>query len=103
MYLLRILEKKKLGSTIPHTRMFECLRSAPLAEIKDNLFKNLYFDEHLQKIGYFTGLDMSKVFYTKQKLRNMSNLTKKRYDALHFLSSCGNVFFCLICSSSRHY
>jgi len=76
LLIIRILEVKKLGRTIPYSQIIEVLRAAQIGAVKDNIFRNYWSSPLLTKIGLLTGLDLSKKFYTKQALRSMHNSTK---------------------------
>lgn len=76
LLIVRILEVKKLGGTIPYSQIIEVLQAAKIGAVKDTIFRNYCSAPLLQKIGLLTGLDLSKKFYTKQELRSMNNSTK---------------------------
>jgi len=76
LLIIRILEVKKLRGTIPYGQIIEALQAAKIGEVKDTIFRNYCSSPVLRKIGFMTGLDLSKKFYTKQELRSMSNSTK---------------------------
>ena len=76
LLIIRILEVKKLGGTIPYCQIIEALQAAKIGEVKDNIFRNYCSSPLLKKIGLLTGVDLSKKFYTKQELRSMNNSTK---------------------------
>lgn len=77
LLLIRILEVKKLGGTIPYCQIIDALQSARIGEVKDHIFRNYCSSPVLKRIGLLTGLDLSKKFYTRQELRSMNNSTKK--------------------------
>ena len=79
LLIVRILEIKKLNSSISCSKIMEALQAATVGEVHGNIYKNYCCSPYLREIGLATGLDLWKVFYTKQELRSLNNKTKDIY------------------------
>ena len=76
LLIIRILELKKMNKKMSHAKIIETLQAAKVGEVQGNIYKNYCSSPYLREIGLATGLDLWKVFYTKQELRSMNNKTK---------------------------
>jgi transposase len=76
LLIIRILELKKMNKKMSHVKIIETLQAAKVGEVQGNIYKNYCSSPYLREIGLATGLDLWKVFYTKQELRSMNNKTK---------------------------
>jgi hypothetical protein len=76
LLIIRILELKKMNKQMSHAKIIETLQAAKVGEVQGNIYKNYCSSPYLREIGLATGLDLWKVFYTKQELRSMNNKTK---------------------------
>lgn len=79
LLIIRILELKKLNNAMPYSKIIETLQAAKVGEVQGNIYKNYCSSPYLREIGLATGLDLWKVFYTKQELRSLNNKTKDIY------------------------
>jgi hypothetical protein len=64
---------------MPYSKIIETLQAAKVGEVQGNIYKNYCSSPYLREIGLATGLDLWKVFYTKQELRSLNNKTKDIY------------------------
>jgi transposase len=76
LLIIRILELKKMNKKMSHAKIIETLQAAKVGEVQGNVYRNYCSSPYLREIGLATGLDLWKVFYTKQELRSMNNKTK---------------------------
>ena len=79
LLIIRILELKKMNKKMAYTKIIETLRAAKVGEVQGNIYKNYCSSPYLREIGLAMGLDLWKVFYTKQELRSLNNRTKDIY------------------------
>jgi hypothetical protein len=78
LLLLRLLEVKELGNTIPHERIVDSLRRAQLVHVESNIYMSTFVDRVLERIGIATGIDMTRKFFSKQDVRSLNNQTKQQ-------------------------
>lgn len=76
LLIIRIMEIKKLNKQISYSKIIETLKAAKVGEVQGNIYRNYCSSPYLREIGLATGLDLWKVFYTKQELRSLNNKTK---------------------------
>ena len=79
LLIIRILELKKMNNQMSYAKIIETLQAAKVGEVQGNIYKNYCSSPCLREIGLATGLDLWKVFYTKQELRSLNNKTKDIY------------------------
>ena len=79
LLIIRILELKKMNKKMSYAKIIETLQAAKVGEVQGNIYKNYCSSPCLREIGLATGLDLWKVFYTKQELRSLNNKTKDIY------------------------
>jgi hypothetical protein len=65
-----------MNKKMSHAKIIETLQAAKVGEVQGNVYRNYCSSPYLREIGLATGLDLWKVFYTKQELRSMNNKTK---------------------------
>ncbi|MFA5446756.1 MAG: hypothetical protein WC233_00605 [Sphaerochaeta sp.] len=78
LLLLRILEVKELGNTISHEQIVGSLRRAQLVHVESNIYMSTFVDRVLDRIGIATGIDMTRMFFSKQDVRSLNNQTKQQ-------------------------
>ena len=76
LLLLRLL-CRLLDNKFPMEQVIESLRKSKVCFIKDNLYRNTYFDEVLNKIQEKTGLLLNRKYFPKGEIRTIIAKTKK--------------------------
>lgn len=76
LLILRLL-CRLLDNKFPMEQVIESLRKSKVCFIKDNLYRNTYFDEVLSKIQEKTGLLLNRKYFPKGEIRTIIAKTKK--------------------------